>query len=121
LIGEYDTIAVEGLNIKGLVKNHCLAQAISDAAWGSFIQILSYKAANAGKRVVKVRAAFTSQDCARCGERMKKSLAIREHRCIGCGFVAHRDHNAAINILGRADRFARVKIACPDDQRIRVL
>ncbi|MBK7601738.1 MAG: transposase [Acidobacteria bacterium] len=42
--------------------------------------------------------AYTSQDCSQCGSRVRKSLAVREHRCINCGFVAHRDHNAAINI-----------------------
>jgi putative transposase len=108
LIREFDEIAVEDLNIKGLVKNHHLAKSISDASWGSFIGILENKAENAGRRVWKVPAAFTSQDCSQCGERVKKSLSQREHRCIGCGYVAHRDHNAALNILGRADQFVRV-------------
>lgn len=107
LVAEYDTIAVEDLKIKGLVKNHHLARAISDAAWGTFVQILSCKAEGAGKRVVTVPAAFTSQDCSQCGARVKKALAVREHRCIGCGFVAHRDHNAAINILARTGPFVR--------------
>jgi putative transposase len=101
LIKEYDEIAVEDLNIKGLVKNHHLAKAISDASWGTFLSVLENKAANAGRRVWKVPAAFTSQDCSQCGNRVKKSLAIREHRCIGCGYVAHRDHNAALNISAR--------------------
>ncbi|HKQ07641.1 MAG TPA: transposase [Blastocatellia bacterium] len=121
LIREFDEIAVEDLNIKGMVKNHHLAKSISDAAWNTFLQILIAKAENAGRRVWKVAAAFTSQDCSRCGERVKKSLAIREHRCIGCGLVLHRDHNAAINILARTAPFARVKAASPDDQKIRFL
>jgi putative transposase len=108
IIRGFDCVAVEDLNIAGLVKNPSLAKGISDAAWGTFIQILSNKAACAGRRVLKVPAAFTSQDCSRCGERVKKSLAVREHRCIGCDLVIHRDHNAAINILGRADRLVRV-------------
>jgi putative transposase len=108
LIREFDEIAVEDLNIKGLVKNHHLAKSISDASWGTFISILENKAANAGRRVWKVPAAFTSQDCSQCGDRVKKSLAIREHRCIACGFVVHRDVNAAINISakGRAQSVA---------------
>ena len=118
IIREFDDIAVEDLNIKGLVKNHHLAKSISDAAWNTFLNILIAKAANAGRRVWKVAAAFTSQDCSRCGERVKKSLAVREHRCIGCGLVLHRDHNAAINILGRADRFASASVGLRDDQRI---
>jgi putative transposase len=108
LIKEFDEIAVEDLNIKGLVKNHHLAKAISDASWGTFSSVLENKAANAGRRVWKVPAAYTSQDCSQCGDRVKKSLAVREHRCIACGNVCHRDHNAALNILGRADQFVRV-------------
>jgi putative transposase len=101
LIRVFDEIAVEDLNIKGLVKNHHLAKAISDASWGTFLSVLENKAANAGRRVWKVAAAFTSQDCSQCGNRVKKSLAVREHRCIGCGYVAHRDHNAALNIAAK--------------------
>jgi putative transposase len=111
IIQEFDEIAVEDLNIKGMVKNHHLAKSISDAAWGAFINLLESKAESAGRRVWKVAAAFTSQDCSNCGERVRKSLAVREHRCIGCGFVAHRDHNAAINIKGRADLLVRVGVS----------
>lgn len=110
IIREFDEIAIEDLNIAGLVKNHHLAKSISDAAWGTFLQILISKAEGAGRRVWKVPAAFTSQDCSSCGERVKKSLAVREHRCIGCGLVIHRDHNAAINILGRAGPLASVGV-----------
>lgn len=108
IIREFDDIAVEDLNIKGMVKNHHLAKSISDAAWNTFLNTLIAKAENAGRRVWKVAAAFTSQDCSRCGARVKKSLAVREHRCIGCGLVLRRDHNAAINILGRAGPLVRV-------------
>jgi putative transposase len=110
IIRDFDEIAVEDLNIKGMVKNHHLAKSISDAAWNTFITILTLKAESAGRRVWKVPAAFTSQDCSRCGNRVKKSLAVREHRCIACGFVAHRDHNAAINILARAEPSVRVNV-----------
>lgn len=102
LVKEFDQVVFEDLNIKGMVKNHHLAKSISDAAWGTFLLIHTGKAANAGRVVKKVPAAFTSQDCSQCGARIKKSLAVREHRCIACGFVAHRDHNAAINIQQRA-------------------
>jgi putative transposase len=108
LIREFDNVAVEELNIAGMIKNRSLAKSISDAAWNTFLQILTFKAESAGRRVWKVPAAFTSQDCSRCGNRVKKSLSQREHRCVGCGLILHRDHNAAINILGRADRFPRV-------------
>jgi putative transposase len=111
LVREFDDIAVENLNIAGMVKNHHLAKSISDAAWNTFLKILTFKAESAGRRVWKVPAAFTSQDCSQCGNRVKKSLSQREHRCIQCGFVAHRDHNAALNIRGRADLLASVGIS----------
>jgi putative transposase len=110
LIREFDDIAVEDLNIKGMVKNHHLAKSISDAAWNTFLSILQSKAESAGRRVWKVAAAFTSQDCSQCGARVRKSLAVREHRCIECGLVAHRDHNAALNILARTAPLASVSI-----------
>jgi len=102
LVSEFDTIAVEDLNVEGMVKNHRLAKSISDAGWVKFVLILTSKAESAGRMVIKVDPSYTSQDCSQCGHRVKKSLALREHRCIKCGFVAHRDHNAAINIKGRA-------------------
>ncbi|MBK6797200.1 MAG: transposase [Acidobacteria bacterium] len=54
--------------------------------------------------MILVNPAYTSQDCSQCGSRVRKSLAVREHRCINCGFVAHRDHNAAINIQKRGQK-----------------
>ena len=104
VIRTYDHITIEDLNVCGMVKNHHLAKSISDAGWNQFAMILTSKAANAGREVVKVNPAYTSQDCSQCGSRVRKSLAIREHRCINCGFVAHRDHNAAINIQKRGTR-----------------
>lgn len=118
LVRSFDSVAFENLNIIGMVKNHHLAKSISDAAWGGFIVIHSGKAANAGRSVVKVPAAFTSQDCSACGARVRKSLAVREHRCIGCGLVLHRDHNAAINIRGRADRSVMSKTTSASDPKI---
>lgn len=121
LVKEFDIIAVEDLNIQNMVKNHHLAKSISDAAWGTFTRILSNKAENAGKSMVKVSAAYTSQDCSRCGHRVRKTLATREHRCINCGLVLQRDHNAAHNILGRADRLLMSEVALVNDARIPAL
>jgi putative transposase len=118
LVREFDEVVFEDLNIAGLLKNHHLAKSISDAAWGTFILIHEGKAANAGRRVVKVPAAFTSQDCSGCGARVRKSLAMREHRCVSCGLVLHRDHNAAINIQGRADLSGMGEITPPREPRI---
>jgi putative transposase len=109
IVKEFDAIAVEDLNLKGLVKNHHLAKSISDAAWGNFINILSAKAENAGRRFVKVPAAYTSQDCYQCGNRVKKSLWQREHRCLECGYLVHRDQNSALNI----DRVGQTQISTP--------
>jgi putative transposase len=103
IVKEFDAIAIEDLNIKGMVKNPKLAKSISDAGWSQFATILVHKAEEAGRQVVKVNPAYTSQDCSRCGERVRKTLSTREHRCIYCGFATHRDHNAASNIKVRAE------------------
>jgi putative transposase len=102
LVATFDTLVVEDLNIAGMMKNHHLAKSISDAGWNQFILILTSKAENAGRKVIVVDPAFTSQDCSQCRNRVRKGLAEREHRCIACGFVAHRDHNSAINIENKA-------------------
>jgi putative transposase len=98
LLSRFDTITVEKLNIRGMVKNHPLAQAISDAGWGLFVSILAAKAASAGRRVIEVDPRYTSQDCSGCGERVAKKLSVRWHSCPFCGFECHRDENAARNI-----------------------
>lgn len=118
LLRRFDEIAVEDLNIKGMVKNHHLAKSISDAAWGTFLSILDAKAEEAGRRVWKVAAPYTSQECSGCGHRMKKTLAEREHRCSECGLHLHRDHNAAINIQGRAFPLGMGAVAPPCEPRI---
>jgi putative transposase len=117
IVREFDTIAVEDLNVEVMVKNHYLAKSISDAGWIKFISILTSKAESAGRVVIKVDPSYTSQDCSQCGYRMKKSLALREHRCIRCSFVAHRDHNAAINIKGRAVPSGMGAVALPRELR----
>jgi putative transposase len=101
LINEYDQIAVEKLNIRGMMRNHPLAKSISDAGWGLFLSILIAKAASAGRVVVEVNPKGTSQLCAQCGESVPKRLAVRWHACPYCRCELHRDHNAALNILKR--------------------
>lgn len=102
LVRSSGLIAVEGLNIRGMVRNHRLARSISDVAWGNFVNILTYKAANAGSEVVVVNARGTSQECSGCGETVSKTLSVRQHTCPHCGLRLHRDENAARNILARA-------------------
>jgi putative transposase len=94
----YDTIYLEDLRVANMVRNAHLAKSISDAGWAAFRAILEAKAACAGRRVVAVPPAFTSQDCSGCGERMPKSLSVRTHVCTNCGLVMDRDENAARNI-----------------------
>jgi len=99
LVSEYGFISFEDLNIKVMVRNHCLAKSISDAAWRMLITATRYKAASAGTTVVMVNPANTSQLCSRCGQLVKKELTDRTHECPTCGLVMDRDQNAAVNIL----------------------
>jgi putative transposase len=99
LVCENDTLYLEDLQTANMVKNHHLAKSISDAGWSQFLSILSFKAACAGRRVVAVPPASTSQACSDCGVLVQKGLSVRWHECPECGTSLHRDHNAARNIL----------------------
>jgi putative transposase len=98
LVRSYDTIYLEDLRVANMVRNQHLAKSISDAGWARFRIILEAKAAWAGRQVVAVPPAQTSQDCSGCGERVPKSLSIRTHVCPSCGLMLDRDENAARNI-----------------------
>ncbi len=106
LLRDYDTIYLEDLQVANLVRNRRLAKSISDAGWAQFRAILEAKAACAGRRVVAVPPAYTSQDCSGCGARVPKSLSVRTHVCTSCGLMLDRDENAARNIqwAGQARR-----------------
>lgn len=99
LVDAYGFIAIEDLNIKGMVKNHRLAKHISDAGWGQFLNYLIYKAEEAGCKIEKVPPQYTSIKCSVCGQPVHKTLADRIHRCPFCNVVIDRDHNAAQNIF----------------------
>lgn len=101
LVRENELIAVEDLNVKGLASG-ILAKSVNDAGWSMFMNMLSYKAAKAGRQLVKVDARNTTQACSGCGCIVPKTLKDRTHGCMHCGLVLDRDHNAAINILGRS-------------------
>jgi putative transposase len=98
LLRQYDTIYLEDLRVANMVRNRHLAKNISDAGWAAFRAILDAKAICAGRRVIAVPPANTSQDCSGCGTRVSKSLSVRTHVCPSCGLVLDRDENAARNI-----------------------
>lgn len=100
IINNHGLVAVEDLKIKKLAAG-MLAKAINDAGWSNFIYMLTYKAEEAGRLLVKVDARGTSQTCI-CGAEVRKTLAVRVHRCVSCGLVADRDHVSAQLILAKA-------------------
>ncbi len=101
LVRENQTIVVEDLAIKNMVKNHKLALAISDASWGELIRQLSYKCQWYGRELIKIDRWFpSSKRCGNCGYIIDKlPLNIREWECPKCGTNHDRDLNAAKNIL----------------------
>ena len=99
VIQSNDLIAYEDLNVKGLVRNRHLAKSISDAGWSTFRQWLEYFGFKYGKVTIAVPPYNTSQNCSKCGKKVKKSLSTRTHVCPHCRFVEDRDVNAAMNIL----------------------
>jgi len=99
LVNEYGVIALEKLNEKNMLKNHCLAKSISDAAWNQFAEFTQYKAEEAGRECMLIDPRNTSKRCSRCGTLVEKDLSVRIHSCPVCGLVIDRDENAAINIL----------------------
>jgi putative transposase len=99
-IKNYGTLIFEDLNINGMVKNHHLAKSISDAGWGKFYELCSYKAAEAGRNIVRInRFKPTSKECSQCGAiNQELKLSDRMWVCKVCGVLHDRDHNAAKNI-----------------------
>lgn len=99
IVDKYQYICIEDLNIKAMIEGSYLAKSITDASWNQFLQFLTYKAADAGRKVGMVNPAYTTQDCFRCGYREAKNLSERKHCCSRCGYDVLRDLNAAQNIL----------------------
>jgi transposase len=90
-----DTIVHEDWQTANRLKNHHLAKSVSDARWSAFLAILSHTAGCAGRRVVAVPPAWTSQRCSGCGVLVIQGVSIRWRSCLGCGTSLHRDQNAA--------------------------
>jgi len=100
LIGENQAIAVETLNVKGMLKNHNLAKAITDVSWSEFFRQLEYKAEWYGKTVLKIgRFDPSTKICSACGYyNHEMTLSVREWKCHECNAVHDRDINAALNV-----------------------
>ena len=101
LIDENQVICMEDLNVKGMVKNHKLAESILEMNFGEFRRILEYKARWYNRKIVFVDRFYpSSKTCNNCGYIYKKlKLSDREWICPNCGKLINRDYNAALNIL----------------------
>lgn len=103
LIKNHDVIAIEDLNVSGMIKNRKLAKAISDSSWSSFATMLTYKAEWYGKQVVKIDRWYpSSKTCSNCDHLLTKAelpLSVRNWICPSCSQQNDRDLNASINIL----------------------
>jgi putative transposase len=98
---EYDLVAVEDLDVKGMLESPGNSRNTASAAWDTFTDLLEYKCKREGTHFVEVDPDGTTKECANCGVETTKPLWVREHSCPACGFEADRDANAAWNILLR--------------------
>lgn len=99
LVNNYDTICLEDLNVKGMVKNHHLAQALEDIAIGTFNTLLEYKAKERGVNILRIGRFEPSSKMCTCGYiNHNLTLAMREWICPQCGSIHDRDLLAANNI-----------------------
>ena len=109
LVRDHDVIALEDLNVAGMVRNHSLAKAISDCGWGTFRRMIEYKAERAGRHVIPVDRWYpSSKTCSSCGHLLASlSLDTRAWTCPACRTWHDRDINAAKNILAAGLAVAR--------------
>jgi putative transposase len=101
LVRDHDVIVIEDLAVKNMVRNRSLAKAISDCGWGTFRQMLDYKAARAGRHLIVIGRWYpSSKTCSACGHLLASlSLNTRTWQCPSCRIRHDRDINAAQNIL----------------------
>jgi putative transposase len=109
IVNNNQVVVVEQLNIKGMVRNHCLAKAISDVGWGTFINFLDYKLKEKGGLLVEIDRWFpSSKTCSNCLYQMSEMpLDVREWTCPSCGTVHDRDENASKNIRAEGIRIIK--------------
>jgi len=109
LVRENDVIAIEDLNVCGMIRNRHLARAIADCGWGEFRRQLAYKCQRYGRRMVVIDRWYPStKTCSACGHLLSGlSLSARKWRCPSCGTRHDRDINAAKNILAAGHAVAR--------------
>ncbi|NET67448.1 MAG: IS200/IS605 family element transposase accessory protein TnpB [Moorea sp. SIO1G6] len=106
IVDQNQVVVVENLNVKGMVRNHKLAKAISDLGWGTFVNFLSYKCEKEGKVLVEINRWFpSSKTCSNCHYQIKElPLDVRTWTCPSCGTHHDRDGNAAKNIRAEGIR-----------------
>jgi putative transposase len=106
IVNNNQVVVVEQLNIKGMVRNHKLAKAISDVGWGTFINFLDYKLKQKGGLLVEIDRWFpSSKTCSNCLYQVSEMpLEVREWTCPSCGSVHDRDENASKNIRAEGIR-----------------
>ena len=111
LVKTHDRLVLEDLNVAGMLTNHRLARAITDAAWSELARQLTYKQAwHRGELLIADRWFPSSKTCSACGSiRTDLTLSERTYRCEQCGLTADRDRNAAINLATWAENHARVR------------
>lgn len=104
LIRENQTICIEDLKVKNMMRNHKLARHIGSASWSKFFDMLTYKSVWYGNDIKKVSTMYpSSQTCSCCGYKnpLVKNLAIRNWECPECHTRHDRDTNASVNILNK--------------------
>lgn len=116
LLGENQVIVIEDLNVKGMLKNHCLAGSIQELSLYRFKEILKYKASWYGREVFEISRWFPSSKlCSCCGHKNKElTLKDRKWKCPSCGCILDRDLNAAINIRNEGIKSIKVGMSLPE-------